>query len=214
RETIVNKFYGGHGTPTINILNQGSPFAKEIKPVYDAEKAKKIIKDELKGETKELEFIIPSYGVDRYPYKTVAEYIQSVLSEVGLNSKITILDGAAFKEAQKTGNYDIALHTQGLPNAEPFSIFDSYMRSTGSSNIAYSLGYKNERADELIGQLEKTMDLDERSKIYDELQDISAEHPSAIPLFEDVNLIAYNKKITGYKPTLYGTTLANMEWNK
>ncbi|MCC0732463.1 MULTISPECIES: ABC transporter substrate-binding protein [unclassified Clostridioides] len=214
RETIVNKFYGGYGTPTMNILNQGSPFAKEIKLVYDAEKAKKIIKDELKGETKELEFIIPSYGVDRYPYKTVAEYIQSVLSEVGLNSKITILDGAAFKEAQKTGNYDIALHTQGLPNAEPFSIFDSYMRSTGSSNIAYSLGYKNERADELIGQLEKTMDLDERSKIYNELQDISAEHPSAIPLFEDVNLIAYNKKITGYKPTLYGTTLANMEWSK
>ncbi|MEG2289044.1 MAG: ABC transporter substrate-binding protein [Clostridium sp.] len=214
RQTIVDEFYGGHGTPTINILNQASPFAKEIKSVYNPEKAKEIIKEELNGQTIELEFIIPSYGVDRYPYKSVAEYLQSVLREVGLNSTITILDGAAFKEAQKTGNYNMALHTQGLPNAEPFTIFDGYMRSEGSSNKAYSLGYKNERADELIEKLKVTMDLDERGKIYDELQDISANNPSSIPLFEDVNLIAYNKKITGYKATIYGTTLSNLEWNK
>jgi peptide/nickel transport system substrate-binding protein len=214
RQTIVDEFYGGHGTPTKNILNSASPFAKEIRSVYNAEKAKEVIKGELKGEVMNLEFIIPSYGVDRYPYKTVAEYIQSVLQEVGLNSDITILDGPTFKEAQKNGEYDIALHTQGLPNAEPFSIFDGYMKSTGSSNKSYSLGYKNDRADELIKDLETTVDLEEREKIYNELQDISAEHPSAIPLFEDVNLIAYNKKITGYKPTLYGTTLVNMEWNQ
>jgi peptide/nickel transport system substrate-binding protein len=213
RQTIVDEFYGGHGTPTINILNQASPFAKEIKPVYDSEKAKEIIKEELNGQTLKLEFIIPSYGVDRYPYKSEAEYIQSVLGEVGLNCNITILDGAAFKEAQKTGNYHMALHTQGLPNAEPFTIFDGYMRSEGSSNEAYSLGYKNERVDELIEKLKGTMDLDERGKIYDELQDISAKNPSSIPLFEDVNLIAYNKKITGYKATIYGTTLWNLEWS-
>lgn len=213
RDTIVNEFYGGHGTPTINILNQASPFAKEIKPVYDPEKAKKIINEELNGETMELDFIIPSYGVDRYPYKTVAEYIQAVLSEVGLTANITILDGAAFKEAQKNGDYNIALHTQGLPNAEPFTIFSGYMSSQGSSNIAYSLGYVDERADELIEKLKITMDLEERGKIYDELQDISAAHPSDIPLFEDVNLIAYNKKISGYEATIYGTTLANMEWS-
>ncbi|MCB2310890.1 ABC transporter substrate-binding protein [Clostridium tagluense] len=213
RQTIVKEFYGGHGTPTINILNQTSPFAKEIKPVYDAKKAKEIIKKELNGQKMKLEFVIPSYGVDRYPYKAVAEYLQSVLSEVGLNSNITILDGAAFKEAQKTGNYNMALHTQGLPSAEPFTIFDGYMRSGGSSNKAYSLGYKNQRADELIEKLKGTMDLKERGKIYNELQDISAKNPSSIPLFEDVNLIAYNKKITGYKATIYGTTLSNMKWS-
>lgn len=213
RQTIVDEFYGGYGTPTINILNGASPFAKEIKPVYDPEKAKEIIKEELKGETMELEFIIPSYGVNRYPYKTVAEYIQSILSEVGLNSNITILDGAAFKEAQKEGKYDIALHTQGLPNAEPFTIFSGYMSSEGSSNKAYSLGYKDERADELIEKLKTTLDLKERGVIYDELQEISAKHPSDIPLFEDVNLIVYNNKIKGYEATIYGTTLSNMEWS-
>jgi len=214
RDLIVDEFFGGYGTSTINILNHTSPFAKEIKPVHDKEGAKEIAKEVLKGETKEVKFIVPSYGVDRYPYKPEAEYIQSAIKDIGLNATITILDGAAFKEAMKKGEYDLAIHPQGLPNAEPFTIFEGYMHSKGSSNKSYSLGYKNQRVDELIDKLKETNDITKREEIYNELQDISAKDPASIPLFQDVNLIAFNKKIKGFEATSYGTTLNKMEWSK
>lgn len=214
RELIVKEFYGGYPKPTINILNYASPFAKDIKPVYDPEKAKKLAKEALKDKTMEIDLILPSWALDRYSYKTEAEYMQAVLKDLGLTVNIKVLDGAAFKEAQEKGEFHLAMHIQGLPDLEPYTIFDRFMSSRGATNKAYNLGFKNERVDELLKMLDTTLDLNQRKKIYDELQDISAKDFSTIPLFHDVTLIVYNKAITGYEATIYGTTLPQMEWRK
>ena len=212
RELIVDELYRGFPTATANILNVTSPFYKVVELKYDPAQAKELAKEVLGEERKNVRLIVPSYGIDRYPYKAQAELIQYQLKEIGLDVEIQILDTAAFKDAQAKGEFDLALGTQGLPNGEPFTIFNNYLSSEGSSNISYSLGYANEHIDELLAQASAELDLDKRQAIYHEIQEITAEEFPTIPLFNDASLIAFNKSIKGYKALLYGTTLSNLEW--
>lgn len=212
RKMIVAELYRGYPIATANILNATSPFYKEVPMEHDLEKAKELAGKVLGADRKNVRLIVPSYGINRYPYKAQAELIQYQLKEIGLDVEIQILDGAAFKEAQANGEYDLALATQGLPNGEPFTIFNNYLHSEGSSNISYSLGYKNERVDDLLAQAATQLDLEKRQELYNEIQDIAVEEFPTIPLFNDASLIAFNKQIKGYEALLYGTTLAKLEW--
>lgn len=212
RELLVQEFYNGYPEPTVNILNAASPFAKPISPVYDPEKAKTLATEVLGDQTPELEIIVPSWALDRYPYKEQAEYLQSVLSELGLPSSISIMDGAAFRERQSQGDFDISLHIQGLPDLNPMTIFNRFMHSEGSTNIAYSLGFSNERVDELLAQLAVETELDLIKEAVNELQTISAEDISTLPMFHDVTLAPHHKSLKNYEATVYGVDLPGISW--
>jgi peptide/nickel transport system substrate-binding protein len=214
RELIVKELYEGYPVASGNILNYTSPFAKDIKAKHDKEMAKALANEALGGAGQTIDLIIPTWGLERYPYKAQAEYIQALLGEIGLEAKISILDGAAFRNALSEGEFNLAMNIQGLPNGEPFIILDRFMSSNGATNKSYNLGYSSQRADQLAEELKTTLDMNERSKKYLELQEISAQELPTIPLFNDTNIIAFNKKIKGYKATLYGTTLSQLEWAK
>lgn len=214
RQQLVKELYLGYPTATVNLLNHTSPFYKEVKAEYNPTEAKKLAAEALGNQRMPIDLIVPTYGLDRYPYKAQAELLQSVLKELQLDVNIRILDSAAFKEAQSKGEYHLALATQGLPNGDPYTLFTNYLSGTGSSNKSYSLGFKNDRVDQLLGQAKTTLNMDERKSIYNELQAISVRELPTIPLFNDASLIAYNKQIKGYKSTIYGTTLPQLEWAK
>ena len=214
RELLVKEFYNGYPEPTINILNYASPFANSIPPVYDLEKAKTLVKEVVGEQQPVLQIILPSWSLDRYPYKEQAEYIQSVLKDLGLESTITIIDAAGFRELQAQGKFDISLHIQGLPDLNPFTIFDRFMHSNGATNKAYSLGYNNPKVDALLAQVETETDMKVIRQIYDELQDISATDISTHPMFHDVTLAPHNKKVGNFKATVYGVDLRGVAWIK
>ncbi|AJQ28870.1 ABC transporter substrate-binding protein [Pelosinus fermentans] len=214
RDVLVKNFFHGYAIPTGNFLNGASPFSKEIKPRRNVEEAKELANAVLKGQKANITFLLPQYGIDRYPYKEITEFIQAELKELGLNASIVIMDWAAIQDARATGNYDIIIGTQGLPNLEPAILFKNYMKRTGSANMQYRLGYNNDEAEQLLDQLDATLEIADRAKIYDWLQDISVESPPCIPLFADMNLAVHSKKIQNYEPLLYGITLDKIEWVK
>jgi peptide/nickel transport system substrate-binding protein len=214
RDVLVKNFFHGYAIPTGNFLNGASPFSKEIKPRRNVEEAKELANAVLKGQKANITFLLPQYGIDRYPYKEITEFIQAELKELGLHASIVIMDWAAIQDARATGNYDIIIGTQGLPNLEPAIVFKNYMKRTGSANMQYRLGYNNDEAEQLLDQLDATLEIADRAKIYDRLQDISAESPPCIPLFADMNLAVHSKKIQNYEPLLYGITFDKIEWVK
>ncbi len=214
RDVLIKNFFHGYGISTGNFLNGASPFSKEIKPQRDVTEAKELANAVLKGQSTTITFLLPQYGIDRYPYKEITEYIQAELKELGLHANIVIMDWAAIQDARATGNFDIIIGTQGLPNLEPAVLFKNYMKSTGSANVQYRLGYHNGEAEQLLSQLDATLEIADRAKIYDRLQDIAVEYPPSIPLFDEMNLAVHNKKIQNYEPLLYGITLNKIEWVK
>lgn len=211
RSAIVD-LYRGYPVATANILNATSPFHKPVPVVHDPARAADLARAALGDARRTARLIVPTYGLSRYPYKAQAELIQHLLQPLGLDVSVRILDGAAFRAALASGNYDLALATQGLPNADPFTLFRNYMASTGASNIALSLGYANAEVDALLAEAATTTEIARRRAIYDALQDIAAAELPTIPLFDDTALIAHNKQISGYEAGLYGPTLTTLQW--
>ena len=90
----------------------------------------------------ELLFLLPGVDANRYPYQEEAEYIQSLLENIeGTHIKVSIqqMDWGPCKEEMEAGNYNLCLKIQGLPSANPFSLFKGFMH-TEAFNISCSSG--------------------------------------------------------------------------
>ena len=211
RQSIVDDLYYGFGKPTTNILNYGTPFYKDIAVEENMDKAKNLAKEVLGEERCEITYLINGAETSQ---KTEAELIAATLSEVGLDVKIQPMEYGVMREEMKSGKYNLSRLQQGLSNSEPATIFRRFMLTAGDHNKNYSLGYESKEVQSLMDEASETLDMEKRSKIYNELQEISSKDLPVIPLFNDVTLLAYNKKLTGYQAKLYGLDLPNVTWVK
>lgn len=213
REEMNNEFYNGYNLPAGGFLNVTSPFYKKIDPVHDVEKGKALIKEVIGDQKITLDFLLSAGDASRYPHEEQAVYIQAILKEAGIDSNITVLEWGACKERMGAGDYDICLKVQGLPSADPYSLFKGYMYSKGSTNIAYGLGYSNPRVDEIIDKTANELDMDARKAAYNELQDISAIDFPNIPLLYSREVVACSAKVKNYVSTPYGLTgYTKVQW--
>lgn len=214
RDTINESFFGGYCFPTANILSAASPFSKKIPITHDLEKARRLVAEALEGKREKIDILIPSGMLAREPYKELAEYLQAVLADIGLDATITIMDTAAATEHRRSGRFDTVLHTSGMPNSEPFTVLEGRMYGTGSSNTVYGCGYYNKEAEALIDSIRNEPDMVKRREVYNRLQDLAAEDLPAIPLLDGCWLTVNNVKLTGYGPERYGQTLETLRWVK
>ena len=116
------------------------------------------------------------------------------------------------KEQMKTGDYGIARMQQGLSNSEPSTIFRRFMLTTGDHNQNYCLGYHSDEVDALMEEASAALDMDVRTECYNRIQEISTEEFPVVPLFNDVTLMAYSTKLTGFDAKLYGVELPLVAW--
>ena len=154
-------------------------------------------------------FLLPGVDANRYPYQEEAEYIQSLLENIeGTHIKVSIqqMDWGPCKEEMEAGNYNLCLKIQGLPSANPFSLFKGFMHTEGGTNISYGLGYHNDHVDELIEEAAACLDAGRLTEIYTELQEISAVDFPNIPVLYSQEVVASSSDITGYQATVYGLT--------
>lgn len=215
REEIIQEFYNGYGIPAGAFLNYTSPFYKAIQVEHDIEKGKELIQEVIGEEVITLEFLIPVVDANRYPYQEQAEYMQAILKEVGIDCNITLLEWGTCREQMKAGEYDMCLKIQGLPSANPYSLFKGFMHTEGGTNINYGLGYHNENVDQLIEAVAQEIEEDKIREVYDELQEISAVDFPNIPLLYAQEIVACSSEIEGFEATTYGLVgYTQVKWNK
>ena len=116
------------------------------------------------------------------------------------------------KELMKAGDYGIARMQQGLSNSEPATIFRRFMLTSGDHNQNYSLGYQSDEVDQLMAEASEALDMEIRTENYNRIQEISTEEFPVIPLFNDMTLMVYSTKLTGYEAKLYGIELPLVAW--
>jgi len=208
REAIVRYYFHPQSEPTVGMLNFCSPFAKRY-PVRRDEAAAIALAKEVMGDARDPAAPrLPQYGLSRYSYKEVAEYLQMELKKLHIDLRILILDSATHGRYTSAGNYDFSLGTHGMANYAPESLLQGYMTAAGQENRLYHIGYKNDEAEEIFRRLPGMLDMAERRALYDRLQDIAVEAPPIIPIDSDYNVVVYNQaELTGYGATTYGVTL-------
>lgn len=208
RKNLVNALYMGYAQPTMNVLNYTSPSYKEFPLEYNLEKAKKLAKEVLGNKRCDVTYCIN--GAEPLQ-KGEAELIAYWLQEIGIDVHIQSLEYATRAKMLRKGDYDIARLQKGLANGDPYEVLNSFLMPNGSIYISSHTGYQNREFQQLMQQVKHTVDENKRQQIFNRVQEIAVEEEPLIALFNDMNIVAYNKRLKNYKPLIYGVDLSKIE---
>ncbi len=209
RSAVTEGIYNGYGTPTTNILNYVTPFYKEFPVEENMDRAKELAAQVLGDERVSVTYL---YNGSEAAQKGEAELIAFRLGEIGIDCRLMPMEMTNMKERMKAGEYGIARMQQGLSNSEPASVFRRFMLTDGDHNQNYSLGYGNDEVEALMAEAENAADMDVRAECYYRIQEISTQEFPVVPLFNDMTLIAYSTKLSGYEARPYGIELPLVAW--
>lgn len=210
RQGLVDNTLYGFGEPGVSVI---TPRAKQwvrtdVAPRYDPQAAKALAEEVLDGERVEAKLILHSGLLGRWPYENISQILQAAAAELGIDVKIETLEGGAWNEALKAGDYNLTMMPYTLMTGDPDFFMGRWVWSEGDLNQRRSYGYANERADELVIAAISEMDQAVRKEYYDELQAIVAEEVPFTPLYHEVTIYATRKNVKDlrldvqFKPSL------------
>lgn len=177
---------GSHYPP---VLQEYVDHSNDIE--YNPEKAKEILAEEGYADGFTLKMYLPK---DYQAYVDAGQIIAQQLQAVGITCDIEIVEWAYWLESVYQGrNYDLTVvgHTGRL---DAYQWLARYKSDSGENYV----NYKNDRVDEILTTAPQTIDDEERTKLYQELQAILAEEVPALYIQSPIQVIALSDKYTGY----------------
>lgn len=208
RDELVNGFFLGYAKPTSNILNYTSPYYLELPYEYNKEKAIKLAKEVLGKNRYKAKFLISD--MDTFQ-KGEAELLAYWLKDIGLDVQLIAVEGGVASKMKRKGDYDIAFGLQGLPNGDAYSFLSRYTLPDGTLNVMNSSNYNNKDVITLLETAKYSKSESEKHKLFNRVQEILVHDQPVVPLFNDMNIVAYNKRLKNYKPLIYGVDLSKVE---
>ena len=162
----------------------------EIGYPYNPKKAEQLLKDNA----------LVGYELKLYTtqdYIDIAKFVQSALTEVGLNCKVEEMMPAALREKRANGNLPFfrSSWVADYPDAENYlSLFTTNNFTPQGPNYTH---YSNEKFDALYQKSLTCNDLQERAKIYREMDSLMMAEAPVVILFYDEVLRFVNKDVEG-----------------
>lgn len=207
RQAIVDHLIKGQASLATGLLSPKNwAYEPAVKTYdYDIEKAKQLLDEagypDPDSDGPEPRFTLV-YKTSTAPLRIrIGEVVQDQLKKVGIEiSEIQTFEWAKFYEDIKSGNFQIyTLRWVGITEPNIFhSIFHSSMVPPDGRNRGR---YRNPRIDELTEAGYQTINIEERKKIYSEIQKILAEELPYIFLWYPHNIVVMDEAIKGF--TLY-----------
>jgi peptide/nickel transport system substrate-binding protein len=208
RQEIINTVLLGDGVPT-GVIPPGEaewaiPVTSENFPTYqyNPEKARQLLKDAGAEGLKIGIQAAPAYAPDI----PTAQVLQAQLKKVGIELTVQQLEWAAVLKAQQDNAFDLNL-TFNTNRPDP-DIYVSIAHSKFGQNWAK---YSSPRMDELIEKGRSTTNLEERKKIYAEIQRLFAIEVPVLFLYVIKNYEPARPHVKGYVPMASGYRLALKE---
>lgn len=211
RKELVHSLYLDYGEPTNNILNYTSPGHTDFPVEYNLQKAQQLAREVLGDRRQKVIYCINSAEPLQ---KGEAELIAYWLQDIGLDVQIKSVEYATVSKMMRKGEYDILRIQRGLANGDPFGLLYTFAMPDGAVNKGNSLGYNNPEVNGLLQKVKHIVDEQERQRIFDRIQEVLVEEQPVVPLFNDVNIVAYNKRLKNYRPLIYGVALSKAEFTE
>ncbi len=140
-----------------------------------------------------------------------AEIIQQRFGDVGVKVEIRILEWTAFlHDFVKPGRFDAIILGWHIP-ADPDIVHVWHSSGTGPSGLNHT-GYRNPEVDELLERARRTLDQEERRKLYARFQEILAEEQPYTFLYYPYELIAVHRRFHGIRPAAAGIRYNFERW--
>ncbi|OMQ46457.1 ABC transporter substrate-binding protein [Ensifer sp. 1H6] len=187
----------GYAEPANTTLPGSIDFHDKDNPgiPFDSAKAKQLlIESGMSGH--EVKILATSGATEQQ----MALLLQAQWQAIGLKPVIVNVDSGAWWDATAKGDYDAAANWWYNETPDPDLAVRWAVCGTCGSN-SYNTFYANPKVDELVAQGTMETDLQKRAEIYKEIQRITTEEVSQIPLFYAPNAVAYSKTLEGIKLT-------------
>ncbi|SFB14757.1 peptide/nickel transport system substrate-binding protein [Lentibacillus halodurans] len=201
-QSIVDALYAGYATPAVNLTPPNyMGYNDEIEGYdYDTDRAKELLAEAGHGDGFEMDLWVMPVARPYMPDpETVAEIVQSNLSEVGITTNIVREEWAPYLEKTSQGEQELYLLGWSGSNGDPDYFFGSLLHgdSIGGENRSF---YQNEEVDELIDQAATTIDQDKRAELYKEVQVLLHEDAPGVNLVHSTPLAAAKSEVKGFIP--------------
>lgn len=214
RQRIVDNIVKGYGKIVTGPFNPLSDqYDHDIEPwPYDPQRAKALLKEagfadrnsdgvieDPNGNAFRFELIYPSAG-ERWA--RIALLIKDTLAQAGIIVDARGLEWSVFGEKLRSGDLDaIALGWSGGIETDVHQMFHSSNAGGGADNFVY---YRNPKLDRLIEQARRTLDDDQRMKIWQQVHHTLHEDQPYTFLYTADSLIFIDKRIQNVGRTRLG----------
>jgi len=192
REALTQVVFNGEFVPGIQWVNPEHPYFQKNFPVpkRDVAKAKALIKEAGITTPLDIDFMLPK-GAET---QAVAEVIQAMAAEVGINMKIRVTEFATSLKQAESGEYQAFLLAWS-GRTDPDGNAYIFHKCKAPQNYP---GYCNPEADKLLDQARVPADPAERKTIYEKLTKTILDDNPKIYLYHRRVLIAHTARLEGY----------------
>ncbi len=215
KEAIVDAIYAGFGKPAWSPIppTMWSYNPNITKYKYDPEKAKALLKE---AGWENLEFDLWAMPVAR-PYmpnaRKVAEAMQADLAKVGVKTKIVSYDWGTYLSKGRNLEHDACLLGWTGDNGDPDNFLDVLLTSHAAKiPVSNRAAWKNKEFDELVAKAKVTTDIAERTRLYEQAQEVFAREVPWVVIANSVVVEAVRKNVMGFKLDPMGKRRFNKVW--
>ncbi len=192
RAALTQVVFNGEFVPGNQWVSPENPYYQKAYPVpkRDVAKAKELLKADGVTAPFDVDFMVPK-GAET---QAVAEVIQAMAGEIGINMKIRVTEFATSLKQAEQGDYQaylLAWSGRTDPDGNTYIFY-----KTGAPQN--SMGYANSEADRLLDAARVPSDLAARKAIYEKLTKFILDDVPKIYLYHRRILIAHTAKLEGY----------------
>ncbi|WP_432410287.1 ABC transporter substrate-binding protein [Rasiella sp. SM2506] len=196
RDKMVKYLRNGMGIPAVNgMIPKGLPGFDAIEGYdYNPEKARELLAQYI-AETGDTQPEI-TIGTNSQ-YLDICEYIQRELEKIGINVTIDVMPPSTLRQMKSSGELPIfrASWIADYPDAENYlSLFYSENFTPNGPNYTH---YKNETFDSLYVAAQNISTIDDRKRLYTQMDSLVTSQAPVVPLFYDMAVRFVSKKVSG-----------------
>ena len=193
RDALNQVVFNGEFKPGNQWVSPENPYYQQAYPVpkRDVAKAKALMKEAGVSAPFDIDFMVPK-GAET---QAVAEVIQAMAGEIGINMKIRVTEFATSLKQAEQGNYQaylLAWSGRTDPDGNTYIFFKCNAPQD-------SMGYCSADVDKLLDEARVPSELAARKAIYGKLTKTILEDVPKIYLYHRRILIAHTTKLDGYK---------------
>lgn len=204
RQGIADHIYQGYAKPATSLFNDKIPYIKEPKLTkQNIEQAKTLLAKD--GYTKEHPLKIKLITYDGRPeLSKIAQVLQSDAKKANIEIDIKSVDDIEDYLKDRSA-WDATMYSFGtIPRGDTGYFFNQAYKKDGAINKG---DYNNNNVDDLINQLNHTVDVKERHNISNDIIKLSSRDvPNSYIAYND-QIVAANSKVKNYKVTPEGIYL-------
>ena len=193
REALIQVVFDGEFVPGNQWVSPEHPYFQKSFPVAkrDVAKAKALLKEAGVTAPFDVDFMVPK-GAET---QAVAEVIQAMAADVGINMKIRVTEFATSLKQAEEGSYQAYLLAWS-GRTDPDGNLYIFHKCKAPQDYP---GYCNPEADKLLDESRITSDFAQRKAIYERLTKVILEDNPKLYLFHRRILIAHTAQLEGYK---------------